>query len=207
MEGRDVLFSMFVFAVIAIGVPQILLAELPGEQKRSWYGNTLAKGDDHDGGHKDRNRERERHQEGRRGKSDLNPVNHPTYKENCGACHFAYQPGLLPSASWKKILVGTEGHFGESFELDPATKAAVLAYLDQNAAERSIAKRSAKIMKSLGNSAPMRITEIPYIMHKHHDISASVLKRRSIGSLSNCTACHQRAEEGIYDDHDVVIPK
>ena len=36
----------------------------------------------------------------------LSAVNNPTYKEQCGGCHFAYQPGLLPSGSWEKILAG-----------------------------------------------------------------------------------------------------
>ena len=32
-------------------------------------------------------------------------------------------------------------------------------------------------------------------------------KRESIGSLSNCLACHITAEEGIYEDDNVKIPK
>jgi len=45
-------------------------------------------------------------------KAHLNPVNNDTYKEVCGACHFAYQPELLPSGSWEKILAGLPDHFG-----------------------------------------------------------------------------------------------
>ena len=56
------------------------------------------------------------------GKRYLTPVNNPTFKEECGACHFAYQPELLPSGSWGKILSGLEDHFGEVIELDPESR-------------------------------------------------------------------------------------
>ena len=26
------------------------------------------------------------------------------YKNECGACHMAYQPGLLPTASWTRVM-------------------------------------------------------------------------------------------------------
>jgi hypothetical protein len=62
-------------------------------------------------------------------------------------------------------------------------------------------------MRSLGGLTPLRITEIPYIREKHHEVSPNVLKRQSIGSLSNCSACHTTAERGIFEDDYVVIPK
>jgi len=49
----------------------------------------------------------------------LKPVTNQTYKESCGECHFAYQPELLPSASWLKILNQLDDHFGEEVEADP----------------------------------------------------------------------------------------
>ena len=42
-----------------------------------------------------------------------------TYKETCAECHFAYQPELLPSVSWLKILNQLDDHFGEEVEADP----------------------------------------------------------------------------------------
>ncbi len=164
----------------------------------------VASGDQDDQRH--RNRYRERHRDDDHGTSFLKAVVPPAYKENCGACHFAYQPELLPSEGWGKILNRLDDHSGESFELDETTKKEIMAYLQTNAAEHSSAKRAVRIMRSLGRQAPTRISEIPYIRKKHHDISEAVLKRQSIGSLSNCTACHRRAVEGIYDDDFVIIP-
>jgi hypothetical protein len=92
-------------------------------------------------------------------------------------------------------------------EIDSEAKRVITGYLNANAAESSSAKRAAKIMKCLGSETPMRITQIPYIKKKHHEINPDVLNREAIGSLSNCSACHTTAEKGIYDDDNVVIPR
>ena len=137
----------------------------------------------------------------------LKPVTNQIYKETCGECHFAYQPELLPSASWLKILNQLDDHFGDEVELDPDTIKTISDYLKTNGAENSSAKRSKKIMRSLGNQMPMRITDIPYIREKHHELNPAVFKRESIGSLANCIACHTTAEQGIYEDDYAKIPQ
>lgn len=137
----------------------------------------------------------------------LVPVNNDTFKLECGACHFAYQPGLLPSGSWKKILSNLPSHFGEEVSLDRESKNIIAEYLQSNAAEHSSAKRARKILKSLRGETPSRITETPYIQEKHHELDAKVFSRQPIGSRSNCIACHPKAEQGNYDDDFVKIPK
>ncbi len=137
----------------------------------------------------------------------LKPVTNQTYKETCGECHLAYQPELLPSASWLKILSQLNDHFGEEIENDPVTIKNISDYLTTNGAENSSAERSVKIMRCLGGQVPIRITDIPYIRKKHHELDPAIFKRKSIGSLSNCIACHITAEKGIYEDDDVRIPE
>ena len=165
---------------------------------------------DHDE-HKERKRYQKRHRYSseHNGKRHLKPVNNPTYKETCEECHFAYQPELLPSGSWEKILAGLADHNGEEIEIDQESKKIISEYLKANSAEYSSAKRAVKIMKSLRGQTPMRITDVPYIRHKHEDddIPADAFTRKSVGSMSNCVACHTTAENGIYDDDHVVIPK
>ena len=139
-------------------------------------------------------------------KNNLTTVNNPQYKENCGACHFTYPPELLPSGSWIKILASLSDHFGETIELDPEAATVISAYLKSNAAEFSAAEPAVKIMKSIGNQTPERITGIPYIQKKHSEIRPTIIKQKSIGSLSNCSKCHTTAENGIYDDDNVKIP-
>ena len=205
MAIRKLLTFILLSAVFAVGVPQEIFGDdHEKEHKKSWY-HRIFDWDDDD--HKHRKRHRKRHHDEDYKRKYLKVVNNPIYIENCGACHFAYQPELLPSSSWRSILDRLDDHFGDSLELDPETKGVILRYLEENAAEHSTAKRAVKIMRSLGGTTPTRITDIPYIKEKHHEISASTFRRKAIGSLSNCNACHKRAEEGVYDDDFVDIPR
>lgn len=150
----------------------------------------------------ERHEKKHKHNEGH-----LRPVDNPVYKDQCGACHFAYQPELLPFASWEMILANLEDHFGETVDLDDNAKKEIQAYLQSNAAEASSAKRAVKIMQSLGGQVPGRITDIPYIKEKHMGIPPDFFNSKSIGSKANCAACHISAESGIYDDDHVKIPR
>ena len=138
---------------------------------------------------------------------NLPPVNNPTYIENCGSCHLAYPPELLPAGSWNKILDEMDTHFGETVTIDPDATTAISEYLEMNAADSSSAEVSRKIMKGIKGQTPNRITELPYIIKKHREVVPSVFKRPAIDSLSNCAACHRGAEKGNFDDDGVVIPK
>ena len=111
-------------------------------------------------------------------KKYLTPVNNETFKQECGACHFAYQPGLLPAGSWQKILSNLPSHFGEEVLVEQEQKSIISAYLQANAAENSSAKRARKILKSLRGQTPLRITETPYIQEKHHELNSSVFRDR-----------------------------
>ena len=202
------LIFLAAFFLIFSGTLHFSVADDDDHREKRWYHKILDWDDDDD--HDDnrhRKRNRKRHRDGDRRGRFIKPVNNPTYKEECGACHFAYQPELLPAASWTKILTNLDDHFGESIELDYDSKKAITDYLKSNSAEYSSAKRPVKIMRSLGKQVPLRITDIPYIREKHHEISPNVFKRESIGSLSNCSACHTTAENGIYEDDNVKIPK
>ena len=207
-----IFFGVAVF-LLTNGVFYAALADHDGYKEKRWYQKIFDwdDDDDHDddhesGGKRKRYQKRYRNNSKNYKKHYLTPVNDPTYIEECGGCHFTYQPELLPSGSWDKILVGLEDHHGEFIELDPDSKKIIGEYLKSNAAEYSSAKRAVKIMRSLGSQTPMRITEIPYIHRKHHEIHPDVYERDPIGSLSNCSACHSGAEKGFYEDDDIVIP-
>jgi len=136
----------------------------------------------------------------------LPPVDNEVYKQQCGACHFSYQPGLLPFAAWANILDNLPAHFGQEIALAPETKDIIRNYVESISAEKSSAKRSKKIMRSLGKQVPLRITEVPYILEKHDDLDPNIFSRPSVGSFSNCIACHTKAVQGDYDDDYVRIP-
>ena len=50
------------------------------------------------------------------------PRNVPNaYTQECAACHTAYPPGLLPAASWNRVVTGLDKHCGTDAALDAAT--------------------------------------------------------------------------------------
>lgn len=156
--------------------------------------------DDHERGKKGSER---REQPGNKTAPDAPPV----YKDECAACHMAYPAGLLPAASWEKLMSGLPKHFGEDVEISAASRAAIQSHLTGNAADKSASERSRKIMKSVGGTTPERISEIPYIRAKHREIKDEVFKRKSVETRGNCSACHPGAERGDFDDDRARIPK
>jgi len=145
--------------------------------------------------------------DGRGERENVPPVSNETYRQACGSCHFAYQPGLLPASSWKALMDDPGAHPGGPISLDPRERDEIRDYLLENSAEKSPSKRSRKILRYAGRSTGIRVSENPYIREKHDDIGSAVFGRKSIGSRANCPACHRSAERGYYDDDDVVIPR
>jgi hypothetical protein len=159
-----------------------------------WLASSVAKADDDDWGWS------------RRG-PDVAAVKNEQYRNECGVCHFAYQPGLLPARSWQKLMGSLEDHFGENAELDEETRAQLVDYLTMNAAEFSDTRRSAKIVRSLRGEAPLRITDVPYIQYKHNEIPLRFIRSNAkVGSLSNCSACHTRADTGSFAEREIRVP-
>ncbi len=143
-------------------------------------------------------------------RKEVKPVTDTSYNEECGSCHFAYQPGLLPAASWQQLLTrqALEKHFGENAELDEQVRLHILAIALENSADKSYYKRSKKIMVSLQkDEVPLRITKVRYFKDKHEEVYEEVVKAsKKIKSMSLCDECHQKAKQGIFDDDTVVIP-
>lgn len=159
----------------------------------------LADDDDEEGEH-----HRDRHSERR---SVSAPVD-PTYKAECGSCHMVYPPGLLPERSWVKMMGGLQDHFGENATLDKATADSIQKFLTTNAADQSSLRRSQKIAKSIPRGeSPLRFTETRYFKRQHHEVGDNVWSRKAIGSPANCVACHARAEQGVFSEDEVHIPR
>lgn len=143
-------------------------------------------------------------------KNEVAIVTDNDYIEECGSCHFAYQPGLLPEASWRKLMAADalEDHFGDNAELDEDVRNHIEDILINASADKSRYKRSKKIMASLrDDKAPIRIINVPYIKRKHHEIPDNLVKgNEQVKSLSYCNKCHTKAAAGNFDDDAVVIP-
>ncbi|PCJ86274.1 MAG: hypothetical protein COA54_09095 [Thiotrichaceae bacterium] len=140
--------------------------------------------------------------------NDVTAVTDPVYKEECGSCHMAYQPGLLPARSWDKVMLELENHFGDNAELDAETHRLITRYLLTNSADKSDYRLSKKFSQSINfKETPTRISEIPYFKHEHDEIPARfVTANPKVNSFSQCDACHAKAEQGSFNEHDVYIP-
>lgn len=127
-------------------------------------------------------------------------LTHPLYLEECGSCHVAYPPQLLPMPSWRALMGGLASHFGVNASLDPASVAAITDYLWAHAgrSERSAA------------AAPLRISETRWFRHEHREgqegIPRGAFASEAIGSAANCGACHRGAAEGDYREERIRIP-
>jgi hypothetical protein len=141
---------------------------------------------------------------------EVAPVEHKQYREECGSCHFAYQPGWLPARSWKKLLTkdALHNHFGSAADLDAETLDAIRQYALSNASDVSYHKISRKVNAELGEGdMPLRITELRYIKNKHDEIPEKMIRgNKDVKLLSNCNACHTKAEKGIFKESTVSIP-
>ncbi|QKK12466.1 MAG: cytochrome C [Pseudomonadota bacterium] len=144
----------------------------------------------------------------REARLDVAPANDVLYRAECGSCHFAYQPGLLPVRSWEEIMKRLDDHFGESAELDVRSSAEITRYLTANAADRVDYKRSKRFAAAAATAEPtLRITATRYFLHKHDEIPQWVLEQgeRPL-KLFQCDICHTEADKGSYDEHQVHIP-
>ncbi len=128
------------------------------------------------------------------------------YRSECGGCHLAYPPGLLPAAAWGRVLDTLPDHFGDDASLDPALTAELRAFLTAHAGDRGPMARPAAVPVAAGEGPP-RITQTRRFLREHDEIPARpVAGNPKVGSFSNCQACHRGAEQGRFDEDDVSIP-
>ena len=122
----------------------------------------------------------------------------PAYTQECGSCHMAFPPGLLPAASWQRILAGLDRHYGTDASMDPAATRQVGAWLQANAGT----------YKRVREEPPKdRITLSNWFMRKHREVAPDAFRRPGIKTPANCTACHGGAAQGDFSEHAVRIPK
>ena len=120
------------------------------------------------------------------------------WQTECGSCHVAFAPGLLPAASWKNVMSGLDKHFGSDASLTPEDATEITNFLVRNSSNRWAA-----------GTAPLQVTESGWFKAKHSsdEINPNVWKRQFVKSKSNCIACHGGADKGLFDEKTVRIPK
>ncbi len=117
------------------------------------------------------------------------------YVRECAACHVAYPAGLLPAASWQRLVGGLDRHFGTDATLDAQDLTLISRWLQDHADTRR-------------STAPPedRITRSPWFERKHRHIEAATWRLPSVRTAANCAACHGGAAQGRYDEHDLRMP-
>ena len=123
------------------------------------------------------------------------------YTQECAACHLAFPPGMLPAASWQRLMNGLPQHFGTDASLDAATANAIGVWLQANAGTHR------KLRRETAPPPEDRISRAAWFTREHREITPAVWQRKAIGSASNCVACHTGAAEGSFSEHDLRIPK
>lgn len=135
--------------------------------------------------------------EGRHARAAMPATVPKAYTQECASCHTAYPPGMLPAASWQRIMNGLSHHYGTDASIDPANVRLLAGWLRQNAGTD---RRTA-------TPPPQdRITRTAWFEHKHREIPAGVWRLASVKSPANCTACHRGAERGVFSEHDLRVP-
>lgn len=129
------------------------------------------------------------------------PVADPVVQEECGSCHLAYAPSMLPARSWQRMMGDLKNHFGDDASLDPALAAKISAYLAANAADTGGARYGEKLTRGLpANGTPLRITELPKWVREHRKVPDWEWRHKDVRTKANCAACHTAADRGYYND-------
>ena len=133
----------------------------------------------------------------------------PTYRKECGSCHFAYSPGLLPARSWERHMSRLEKHFGENVAIAEPARTTILRYLTENAADQSPYNGSKVMMERVEpGQTPYRFMDVP-LFREMHRIVLEVINRKQklkVRTLTNCDACHQWAPEGSFGNSELLVP-
>ncbi len=141
------------------------------------------------------------------GGHDVAPADFAPYQEECGGCHMAYPPGLLPADAWQRVFDNLDDHYGDNAELPPEQARLIRGYVLQHAADSNGPLRTrAFAAQAFPASQEVRISGTAYFKHKHNELPARLVEGNpAVGSFSNCQACHTQAEQGSFNEHQVRI--
>ncbi len=185
---------IFAVAVAAVAASVVLASGVRAEHGE----DSEHEGREHEERKHDRHRRERAEREGARSGGERGAsspaARNPAYAKECGACHLAYPPDLLPAASWTALLGSLDRHFGQDATLDPAVRGELERWLVARAAPGD-------------GEAPLRVTERAWFRREHRRVPAAVVRRPAIGSFANCAACHTTAEAWDFDEDGVKIPR
>lgn len=125
----------------------------------------------------------------------------PAYQAECAACHMAYPPGLLPAASWQRLMSNLPRHFGSDASVDAATLKLLSDHLAATAGSFK------KVARDPAPPPEDRISRAPWFVREHGELDPAVWRRKAVGSASNCAACHVNAAQGSFSEREIKVPQ
>ena len=125
----------------------------------------------------------------------------PLVQQECAACHIAYPPGLLPAASWQRLMANLPRHFGTDASLDAATAREIGSWLNQHAGT------ARKVRRDPTPPPEDRISRAAWFTREHREVPAPTWKLPAVKSAANCAACHIHADEGDFSERNIRIPR
>lgn len=112
------------------------------------------------------------------------------WKAECGSCHIAYPPQLLPAPAWQRLIAGLDRHFGTDASVEPGVAAEIGDFLQRHS---GTGKRVA------GSGESLRITQTPWFVREHRKVSAK--------NPAGCESCHTTAAEGDFRERNIRLPR
>jgi hypothetical protein len=106
-----------------------------------------------------------------------------TWQTECGACHLAFPPDLLPATDWRRLLSSLDQHFGVDARLEDPVRDEITGFLSRNSGAGS---------SDTGHLELPRITTTERFLSKHQG-AIRLWMRAKVDRLSNCVACHPQA--------------
>ncbi len=120
-----------------------------------------------------------------------------SYRTECGDCHVAFAPDLLPVEAWQRIMDGLPHHFGVDATLDAKEHEEIGSFLARNAGNG---------LYPMKHGDPLRLTDTLWFHRRHGQVKALFQDPRVV-SRANCSACHTHGDEGRYDEYTKLSRK
>lgn len=120
------------------------------------------------------------------------------WQAECGSCHVAFPPRLLPAASWREMMSGLDKHFGTDASLEAPVAQEIGAFLEKNAGSRR---------QDTEGKPLLRISETRWFVREHDEVPARTWSNPLVKSAANCAGCHTKAEQGDYRERNIRMPK
>lgn len=97
------------------------------------------------------------------------------YLNNCSSCHIALPPAVLPTESWRQILLQPDKHYGQKLpKMNPLDIRIMWSYI----------RDYSRPLKE-GEEKPERVSQSRYFYALHPKVELPEVVR-----LSNCGSCH-----------------